>query len=115
MGGSFQNVGDFDSVSAAYPGPGAQDLAIQGTNFMYETSSYPSLSSLHTAYPFGTYTFTAANSSTMTSQSASMNYSADYFTSDIPAFAPSSYTSLQSYNPANCIDGVVQLVCLESQ
>jgi hypothetical protein len=104
LGASFQNAGDFDSASASYPGPGTQALTLQGNGFTYETGYFPTLASLRSAFPFGTYDITAHNSGTSSSQTGQINYAADYFTSTVPTVSPASYNSLQNYDPTESLN-----------
>lgn len=103
IGGNTQSASDFTSVSASYPGTASKDLPISGTNFGFSSPAFMTLSSLHVAFPFGTYTITAANSGTSASQSGVMTYAADYFTSDIPALTAASYNGLNGLNTAGAI------------
>jgi len=102
IGGDFQNTGDFDSVTATYPGPGAPvNLSINGTSFNYGSQYDSSPSAQQNDFPYGIYTITASNSVTNNVQSESFNYSADYFTTAIPALTASSYNGLSGLNPTN--------------
>jgi hypothetical protein len=97
IGGDFQNAGDFDSASATFPG-GSQNLPISGTSFGFGSALFSSLADLHAAFPFGTYTVTATNSGTSTSQSGVIDYAADLFTTDVPALSAATYDGLQGLN-----------------
>lgn len=102
IGGDFQTAGDFDSVTASYPGPGSPvNLSINGTNFNYGSQYDSTPSTQQSDFPYGTYTITASNSVTNNVQSESFNYSADYFTTAIPALTASSFSGLNGLNAAN--------------
>ena len=86
IGGVFQQVGDFDSVTATYPGAASPvDLTptINGLSFGI-ASSFSTPAALASAYPFGTYAITATNSVTSSTQSSSISYVADHFTTAVP-------------------------------
>ena len=97
----FQNPGDFDSANVTYPGPGSpQTLALTSTTlFSFQTPFLATQGDLDSAYPFGTYTFTAINSGTSTSQSSDINYVLDAYTGDIPALNAATFAALQGMNP----------------
>jgi hypothetical protein len=102
IGGDFQTAGDFDSVTASYPGAGSpQTLAIKGTNFNFGSQYDATQNAQQTDFPYGVYTVTASNSVTNTVQNGTINYSADYFTSAIPALTANSFNGLSGMNPTN--------------
>jgi hypothetical protein len=93
--GAAQTAGNYDSASATYPG-GSQTLPPSGsTEFNFNSGSFSTLSDLHTSYPFGTYTITAANSSTSTS--VSLSYLADHFSTTVPYLT--NLSGLNGLNP----------------
>jgi len=98
----FQNPGDFDTAMVTYPGPGSpQALTMQNpTLFAFGSPFVPTQGDLDSAYPFGTYTFTAINSGTSATQAANINYTADAYTADIPALTAATFAALQGLNPA---------------
>ena len=95
----FSTPGSFSAASATYPGPGSpQSLSGNGTTeFVYQTTYFPSLTALHAQYPFGTYTVTASGGTAGT-QVSSVNYTADAFTQSTPYLTD--YSSLNGLNPA---------------
>jgi hypothetical protein len=101
---------DFDSASVTYPGSGSPLALTKYTNVCAACAEYfggslfyTNRSGLQAAYPFGTYTFTANNSITGTSQTAPLVYSQDLFTSTIPALDAASYTALQGMDSSQTI------------
>jgi len=95
-----QNPGDFTSVSVSYPGPGSPvSLPMTQSAFFSYGPSFPTAAAMNAAVPFGTYSYTATNSSTMASASATLNYTADAFTSAIPALSAASFNALNGLNP----------------
>lgn len=93
----FANPSDFDGASVTYPGPASpQTLSpnLPFSNYAYGSPLVPDLS----GYPFGTYTFTATNSGTMASQTVSLDYAMNAFTSDIPALTAATFNALQGMN-----------------
>jgi hypothetical protein len=100
IGGNIQTSGQFTSATATYPGPGSQSIPIQGTSFDFNSDFFSTLTSLHSSYPFGTYTITATKPSPPATQSGVINYAADYFPVFIPALSAASYNNLQGMNPA---------------
>jgi len=95
-----QNPGDYTGVSVSYPGPGSPvSLPMTQPSFFSYGPSFPTAAAMNAAVPFGTYTYTATNSSTMASASAVLNYTADAFTSAIPALSAASFNALSGLNP----------------
>jgi len=84
IGATFQTAGSYNAATATYPGPGSpQTLALIGpTEFNFSSPAFSSLSALHTAYPFGTYTVTASGS--QPTSVSSLTYLADFFSTTIP-------------------------------
>ena len=101
-GGDFQTPGDFASASVTIPTlpSSAQVLNVSGTSFGFGSLFFPSLSDLHNTYPFGSYTITASGG-TVGSESVTLSYLSDPFTSDIPALNPGTFAGLQGFNPAD--------------
>jgi len=91
-----------------------QTVAPDGTyDGGFVTGSFPSqdgvvstnLAALNSAFPFGTYTFTARNNVTLAQQSATLTYNANYWPTTpaggqtaVPALAAASFASLQGWN-----------------
>lgn len=80
-----------------------------GTGSTFYNGSDPTtvLQQLNSAYPFGTYTFTATNANTGATQSATLNYDANHWGTDpvsgavaVPALTAGSYQSLQGMSVA---------------
>ena len=93
-----QTAADFTSVSVTYPGPASpQALAQSGTVFSFQTP-FLSLTDLAAQYPLGTYTFQANGAA---NETASINYTTDAYTADIPALSAATFAALQGMNPAN--------------
>ena len=91
------NSGDFTSVSVVGP-ISTDNLAVESPTKFGEGPSFANQAQMDAAYPFGTYTFNASGASP---QSATLSYSVDAFTSDIPALTASTFAALQGMNPAN--------------
>jgi hypothetical protein len=93
------NPGDFTSVSVSYPGPASPDsLTLESPTEFGEGPSFPTQAAMDSAYPMGTYLFTATGGNVGFEQ-ASLNYTVDAFTSDIPALTTASFNALQGMNP----------------
>jgi hypothetical protein len=98
--GATQTAGDFNSASAAYPGPGSPVSLpfINPTTFKFNSPAITPLTALHAAYPFATYSITTTNTVTSASTTGVINYTADNFTSTVPYLT--NYTALNGLNPA---------------
>jgi M26 IgA1-specific Metallo-endopeptidase N-terminal region len=99
VGATFFTADDYTSATATYPGVGSpQTLSlITPTGFDFTSPEFTSLTTLQTAYPFGTYTVTATgNQPTSTS---SISYQANYFPNSIPALT--NFSSLNGLDPEN--------------
>jgi hypothetical protein len=98
--GATQTAGDFNSASAAYPGPGSPVSLplINPTTFNFNSPAITPLTALHPAYPFGTYSITTTNTVTSASTTGVINYTSDNFTSTVPYLT--NYTALNGLNPA---------------
>ena len=105
-GGSFftlnltsTNPGDYDNVSATYPGPGSPVAlsATSSTAFEYQTGNIPTQADMDAAYPVGTYQFSASNAGG--TDTASLDYSADHYPQTLPFLSGTSYSALQNMNP----------------
>jgi hypothetical protein len=102
---NFQSPADFTGATVAYPGAGSPEtlaydptLGIDGSYYTRTTHFFASISALQAAYPFGIYTFTATNSTTSTTESASLNYDYNHWPSATPSLTPTSYTAAQGMN-----------------
>ena len=98
--GQFGNPGDFTSGTLTFPGPGSpQPLTVPtgGNTFSFGSpTTYLTLSSFQTHYPFGTYTY-SLTAGTSPPESESLDYTQSYH-SNIPALSATSYHALQSLN-----------------
>src|SRR6267143_6175033 len=99
IGATFLTAGDYSAASASFPGLGSPQILalIAQTRFDFGSSAFTSFSTLHAAYPFGTYTVTAVGN--QISSTSSVSYQANYFTSTIPFVT--NYSSLNGFNAAN--------------
>lgn len=99
-----QNAGDFTSVSVAYPGPGSPTSLPQvSPTFFSYSPSFATQTAMNAAVPFGSYLFTANNSGTAFTQTATLNYTTDAFTTAIPALTAASFNALNGLNPTNAL------------
>jgi len=104
----FQNPTDFDGGYVTFSGPASPQIfnitgyieCCGGDHFGrgYQTS-YMTQAALNTAFPDGAYAITAFNSATSNSQTVSVTYAQDIFTSAIPELSAASYAALQGANP----------------
>ena len=100
----FPNASDFDGGNLTFSGPGSpQTFNISGnlgSPFVGYQTGYLTQANLDAMFPNGiTYTLTATNSSTLSSQAVNVTYATDVYTSDLPALTAASYAALQSANP----------------
>jgi hypothetical protein len=98
IGAFFSSAGDFAGGSATYPGAGSpQPLSSDGSASLgYSSAIYATLSNLHDAYPFGTYTITVSGPAG--TQTSALSYTADYFeASGVPYLT--NYANLNGLNP----------------
>lgn len=95
-GANTAAAGDFDGASLTYPGPGSPLTLplVSPTEFLAQPG-FPTKAAMDAAFPFGSYVITATNSVTMTSQTATLSYTADAYTADIPALTAASFAALQ--------------------
>lgn len=93
----MQNPGDFTSVSVSYPGPGSPaSLPLENPTEFGIGPSFATQAAMDAAYPFGTYTFTTGP----TVETASLNYTLDAYTTDIPALDAATFAALQGMDPS---------------
>ena len=98
--GLLQSPTDFNSVSVTYPGPGSPaSLPLVSPTKFGIGPSFATKSSMDAAYPFGTYTFTANNSAPPATQTASLPYTLDACTANIPALSAATFAAPQGMNP----------------
>ena len=100
----MQDAADFDGGTLAHPGTASSNTLAPGADgggvlVGYQTG-YITPAELSAGYGFGDYAFTATNSSTLAAQSATVNYTHDTFTADVPAMAQPSFLALQGVNAA---------------
>lgn len=101
----YQNPGDFDGGYQTNP-----DGTVYGFNTSglldccghlgrsYQTG-YLSPAAQQANFPIGTYTLTATNSAESSSNSVTIAYPGDIYTSDVPALTGASYNALQNADP----------------
>lgn len=98
------NNGDFDSVSVADPGPVAPfNLPQVSPNFFSYGPGFASQAAMDTAVPTGQYDFTASNSATSDTETATLNYTGDAFASAIPALQAATFNALNGLDPSMAI------------
>jgi PEP-CTERM motif. len=101
--------GDFDTASLNYPGVNSPQLlsAIADDppkpDYFGYGAPYQSADSLASEYGFGTYTFNVSNSSTLVAQSATIDYTQNAYTADIPALDDASFAALQGMDAAQSL------------
>ncbi|MGD0298920.1 MAG: hypothetical protein ABSE86_17575 [Bryobacteraceae bacterium] len=103
--GDLANAGDFDGGTLTLPpastlGSPQSYTLVNPTLLNFETG-FLDLGTLNAEFPFGTYTINATNSGTSASESASINYTQDAFTADVPALTPTTFNGLNGLNTAN--------------
>jgi hypothetical protein len=99
-----QNAFDFTNVSVTYPGPSSPITLPQVSPTFFGTGpSFATQAAMNAAFPTGTYTYNATNSGTSFSQTASLNYTGDAFTSAIPALTASSFNALNGLNTGSSL------------
>jgi hypothetical protein len=98
---------DFDGATLTYPGagsPGVYDAVpdpteASGVFFSFSGPNESNLAALNADFPFGNYVTTATNSVTSASQTSSINYTTDAFSSTVPALTAPSFAAAQGMNP----------------
>jgi hypothetical protein len=89
---------EYDTVQLSYPGPDSP-VALTSVDptdprlYGYGSPLYPDRAALATAFPSGTYTFSAANGSG--TDFASYDYSTDAYPQTVPYLTGNDYTALQ--------------------
>ncbi len=92
----------YTSVSMTFPGPSSPITAFSHatpTDYLYQTGLYATLADMNTAFPTGTYTFTANNGDT-----ASYNYTANDYAGSLPYLTGTTYTDLQGMNSSQAFN-----------
>jgi hypothetical protein len=82
-----------------YPGE-TRSLANRGGFFGLGSNVYSTAAELRESFPFGRYAITVADSATGASETCVIDYSADFFTKDIPALEAATFERLQGMNSA---------------
>jgi len=96
---TMQNPGDFDTVTVTYPGLGSPlSLPLVAPTKFGVGPAFATQADMNAAFPFGTYTYTAVNSGTSNMETASLSYTQDAFTADIPALTAATFAALQNMN-----------------
>jgi hypothetical protein len=99
------NAGDFDGGTLTLPPASTlgspQTYTLANPTLLNFQTGFLDLATLNAEFPFGTYTINATNSGTSASESASINYTQDAFTADIPALTPTTFNGLNGLNTAN--------------
>jgi hypothetical protein len=105
IGGDYASGDIFGGATAMFTGTASPvtsfDNNVPSPNFFnHDSVVFPSLSALHTAYNFGSYTIiTTING--IPNTGVVSGYTRDLFTSTIPVVT--NYSSLQGLNPANSV------------
>jgi hypothetical protein len=109
--GFFANIelnsvdpGDFDAVSVSYPGPASPtSLTAFSPSFWGYGPSFATQADMNAAVPIGDYVYTATNSITSDSETATLDYTGDAFASAIPALTPSTWSALNGLDPSTAL------------
>lgn len=85
----------YTSASVTYPGPGSPQTLTQDSpiDYLFQTELLPDLATMETDFPKGTYTFQGVNGPT--TDTASLNYSADDYPQSNAYLTGTDYSSLQ--------------------
>jgi hypothetical protein len=98
-GAQFSPAGEYDQASVSYPGPGSpESLPLTTPTTFGNGPSFPNQAAMDAAYPFGTYNFNVSSTSGPQAQAASVNYTEDAYTSDIPQLTAASFNALLGLN-----------------
>lgn len=100
---AVQSPTDFTSASVTFPGASSPQalnynptLLSNGAYGGIGTSrSFSTVSDLNASYPFGTYSFTAVNSTTGASETSSLTYDRNHWPDTVPMMTEDGYNSLQ--------------------
>jgi hypothetical protein len=85
--------------SAVFKPPGSAPInlsQLSTTDYHYQTTLFPTLAAMNTAFPTGTYTFTGSTMST--SDMASFDYTTDDYPKATPYLTGTDFTNLQGMN-----------------
>lgn len=109
--GFFANIeldsvdpGDFDAVSVSYPGPDSPTSLTQfGPAFWGYGPGFATQAAMDAAVPLGDYVYTATNSMTSDSETATLDYTGDAYASAIPALTSGTWNALNGLDPSTAI------------
>ncbi len=92
-----QHAGDFTGGSLAYSGPASPVTLTQSapTAFSYQTPFFATQADMDTAFPMGTYTYSATGGSAGPA-TATLDYTADGYPTAQPYLTGTDYTDLQN-------------------
>lgn len=91
-----QNASDFQTMNVQYSGP-TRFLTLSGTTWSYSSPFLADKAAMDAAYPMGVYQYNAIGT---IPQAAEINYTADAYTDDIPAFTAATFLALQGMDPS---------------
>ena len=95
------NPGDFDDVMVTFPGPASPvDIPQVSPTFFSYGPGFATQADMDAAIPTGDYDYTGTNSSTSDSETATLNYTGDAFTSAIPALNAATWNALNGLDPS---------------
>jgi len=98
-GAQFSPAGEYDQAGVSYPGPGSPDsLPLTSPTTFANGPSFPTQAAMDAAYPFGAYNFNVSSTSGPQTQTASVNYTQDAYTSGIPQLTAASFNALLGLN-----------------
>lgn len=90
------NSGDFDTATLTYPGPDSPvQLTLVSPTLLNFVTLFSTQAAMDTAFPFGTYTVEATNTSTSVSEQLSINYTQNAYPNSIPALTAATFRGLQ--------------------
>jgi hypothetical protein len=95
-----RNPNDYTSAKATFTGPASPALftASDPSTFGYSTGFYPSRAAMNADLPTGTYTYSATKAAA--TDTTTVNYTADAYSSTLPFLTGTDYSKLQGMNPA---------------
>jgi len=113
----YQNTGDFDSATLAWPGPAspASMNNVPGTYeflngdtaagyFISQSTSYGTQAAMDAAYPTGSYVYSLNNSGDPSlNTNSTIDYSGDLYPANQPTLTAASFNSLQGLNATQAV------------